>query len=334
MRPVTDLQRKVAPFEVVTDMVPAGDQPTAIAEIEKRVNAGEPDTVLLGATGTGKTATVAWLAERLDRPVLVMLPNKTHRRPVRQRAARDDAQQRGRVLRLLLRLLPARGVHPADRHLHREGLLDQRRGRAAAPLGDQLAADPARHDRGGLGLLHLRSRHPPGVPRPDAAAACRRPDGPRGAAAAPGRHAVLPQRPRLHPRHVPGPGRHDRDHPAVRGARGPDRDVRRRGRAAVHPAPADRRGDHRGPGALRLPRHPLRGGRGADGARHRQHRGRAGGAAGRARAGGQAPRGAAAADADHLRPRDDAPGRQLRRHRELLAAHRRPRGGQRAEHAA
>src|SRR6202522_1649987 len=77
MRPVTDLQRRVAPFEVVTDMVPAGDQPAAIAEIEKRVNAGELDTVLLGATGTGKTATVAWLAERIDRPVLVMLPNKT-----------------------------------------------------------------------------------------------------------------------------------------------------------------------------------------------------------------------------------------------------------------
>jgi excinuclease ABC subunit B len=77
MRPVTDLQRRVAPFEVVTDMVPAGDQPTAIADIEKRIKTGSPDTVLLGATGTGKTATVAWLAERLQRPVLVMLPNKT-----------------------------------------------------------------------------------------------------------------------------------------------------------------------------------------------------------------------------------------------------------------
>ncbi len=77
MRPVTDLQRRVAPFEVITDMVPAGDQPRAIAEIDKRVRAGDKDTVLLGATGTGKTATVAWLAERLQRPVLVMLPNKT-----------------------------------------------------------------------------------------------------------------------------------------------------------------------------------------------------------------------------------------------------------------
>jgi excinuclease ABC subunit B len=76
-RPVTDLKRRVAPFHVVTEMTPAGDQPAAIAEMEQRINNGEKDTVLLGATGTGKTATVAWLAERLDRPVLVMLPNKT-----------------------------------------------------------------------------------------------------------------------------------------------------------------------------------------------------------------------------------------------------------------
>jgi excinuclease ABC subunit B len=77
VRPVSDLQRRVAPFKVITDMVPAGDQPRAIAEMERRVKAGEKHTVLLGATGTGKTATVAWLAERLQRPTLVMLPNKT-----------------------------------------------------------------------------------------------------------------------------------------------------------------------------------------------------------------------------------------------------------------
>jgi excinuclease ABC subunit B len=77
VRPVSDLQRRVAPFKVITDMTPSGDQPRAIAEMEQRITAGEKDTVLLGATGTGKTATVAWLAERLQRPVLVMLPNKT-----------------------------------------------------------------------------------------------------------------------------------------------------------------------------------------------------------------------------------------------------------------
>lgn len=77
MRPVTDLQRRVAPFKVVSDYQPSGDQPAAIEEIVERIQGGEQDVVLLGATGTGKTATVAWVAERLQRPVLVLQPNKT-----------------------------------------------------------------------------------------------------------------------------------------------------------------------------------------------------------------------------------------------------------------
>jgi len=59
MRPTTDLQRRLAPFEVVSDFEPAGDQPTAIADLARRVRAGEHDTVLLGATGTGKSAITA-----------------------------------------------------------------------------------------------------------------------------------------------------------------------------------------------------------------------------------------------------------------------------------
>ena len=77
MRPIEDLLRTVAPLKVVSDFEPSGDQPGAIADLERRVLAGENDVVLLGATGTGKTATVAWLAERLQRPILVMQPNKT-----------------------------------------------------------------------------------------------------------------------------------------------------------------------------------------------------------------------------------------------------------------
>ena len=77
MRPTTDLQRRLAPFEVVSDFQPAGDQPAAIAELAGRVRAGEDDTVLLGATGTGKSATTAWLVEQVQRPTLVMAPNKT-----------------------------------------------------------------------------------------------------------------------------------------------------------------------------------------------------------------------------------------------------------------
>ncbi len=77
MRPVTDLQRRVAPFKVESDYQPSGDQPTAIDDIQQRIDAGEQDVVLLGATGTGKTATVAWAVEQLQRPTLVMQPNKT-----------------------------------------------------------------------------------------------------------------------------------------------------------------------------------------------------------------------------------------------------------------
>ena len=76
-RPVGDIPRTGRRFEVVSPHQPAGDQPAAIDELERRIRAGEPDVVLLGATGTGKSATTAWLIERVQRPTLVMAPNKT-----------------------------------------------------------------------------------------------------------------------------------------------------------------------------------------------------------------------------------------------------------------
>jgi excinuclease ABC subunit B len=76
-RPVSDIPRADGRFRVVADYQPSGDQPRAIAELERRLRAGEPDVVLLGATGTGKSATTAWLVEKLQRPTLVMAPNKT-----------------------------------------------------------------------------------------------------------------------------------------------------------------------------------------------------------------------------------------------------------------
>ena len=150
MRPVTDLERTVAPFQVVSRL-PARRRP---ADGDRRPGAPHP-----GGRAGHRPA-------RRDRHRQVgdhglagraaAAPDAGHgaeqdaRRPARQRVPRAAAEQRGRVLRLLLRLLPARGVRPADRHLHREGLLDQRRGRAAAALRDQLAAHPARRHRGRL----------------------------------------------------------------------------------------------------------------------------------------------------------------------------------------
>jgi excinuclease ABC subunit B len=76
-RPVEEIARTGKPFEVVSDYQPAGDQPQAIEDLERRLKVGEQDIVLLGATGTGKSATTAWLIERVQRPTLVMAPNKT-----------------------------------------------------------------------------------------------------------------------------------------------------------------------------------------------------------------------------------------------------------------
>jgi excinuclease ABC subunit B len=76
-RPVSDIPRTGGRFEVLSDYRPAGDQPAAIDDLERRLKTGEKDVVLLGATGTGKSATTAWLIERVQRPTLVMAPNKT-----------------------------------------------------------------------------------------------------------------------------------------------------------------------------------------------------------------------------------------------------------------
>ncbi|QOQ38809.1 excinuclease ABC subunit UvrB [Trueperella pecoris] len=77
MRPISDIIRQEAPFEVISEYSPSGDQPQAIAELAERINNGESDIVLLGATGTGKSATTAWLIEQIQRPTLILEPNKT-----------------------------------------------------------------------------------------------------------------------------------------------------------------------------------------------------------------------------------------------------------------
>ena len=150
-RPVGDVERAKGTFEVISDYEPAGDQPAAIAELAERLDRGERDVVLMGATGTGKSATAAWLIEKVQRPTLVMAPNKTL------------AAQLG-ILRLVLRLLPTRGVHRADGYLHRKGLVHQRGRGAAAPLRHIGTVVTPGRGGGLLGLVHLRPRCARGVP--------------------------------------------------------------------------------------------------------------------------------------------------------------------------
>jgi excinuclease ABC subunit B len=77
VRATTDIRPTQGRFRVVSEFEPSGDQPAAITALAEKVNAGDKDVVLLGATGTGKSATTAWLIEQVQRPTLIMAPNKT-----------------------------------------------------------------------------------------------------------------------------------------------------------------------------------------------------------------------------------------------------------------
>src|SRR3954471_17754533 len=77
VRTPTDIRPTQGRFTVVSEFQPSGDQPAAIEQLAAKVNAGEPDVVLLGPSGSGKSATTAWLIEQVQRPTLFMAPNKT-----------------------------------------------------------------------------------------------------------------------------------------------------------------------------------------------------------------------------------------------------------------
>ena len=223
------------PFE------PAGDQPEAIAKLVEGLTDGLSYQTLLGVTGSGKTFTMANVIARTGRP------------GDRHRAEQDAGgaallgvprvlpEQRGRVLRVVLRLLPAGGVRPVARPLHREGQLDQRAHRADAPVGDQ--GDPRaarlRDRRDGVG--DLRHRRPVRVPQHDPAPEAGRPHVAARCDQAAHRDAVHAQRRRVQARRVPRARRRARHLPGrERRERDPRLAVRRRGRDAAALRPADR----------------------------------------------------------------------------------------------
>ena len=249
------------------------------------------------------------------------------RRPAGERVPRADAEQRRRVLRQLLRLLPARGLRPADRHLHREGLVGQRRGRAAPALDDELAAQPARRRR-------RRRRCPAStvsVPRRSTWAPWWRC---RWASGSPATRLV---RRFIDMQYERNDVDFSRGKFRVRGDTieiipvyeehairiemfGDEIEAL----YSLHPLTGDVIAQAGCRLACSRPRTTPPAPRRCT-ARSRTHPGRTGRAPRRVRDAGQAARGAAAAHAHHLRPRDDGADRLLQRHRELLAAHRRPR---------
>ena len=220
-----------------------GDQPQAIAELAEGIEAGERYQTLLGATGTGKTATMAWIVEQVQKPDAPDRAQQDARRPALQRVPRVLPRQRGRVLRLVLRLLPARGVRTAGRSLHRERLVAKRRHRPPAPRRDGRAALAPRRDHRRVGLLHLRPRLARGVRE---AGRLAEPVGEEH-----DRDLVLrklidiqyvAQRHPARPRPVPRQGRRGRGAGGAHGVGVPDLVLRRRGRADHALRPVDGRG--------------------------------------------------------------------------------------------
>ena len=116
-------------FKLASSYQPAGDQPKAIESLTRGLYDGDKHQVLLGVTGSGKTYTMAKIIEQLNRPALVLAHNKTLAAQLYHEFKSFFPAERGRVFRLLLRLLPARGLHSGEQRLHREGSDRQRRAR-------------------------------------------------------------------------------------------------------------------------------------------------------------------------------------------------------------
>ena len=254
-------------------------------------------------------------------------------RPALRRVQGVLSEQRGPLLRQLLRLLPARSVHPAARHLHREGRLDQRGDRPAAPGRHQLARQPAGCDHRGQRVVHLRLGFAEGLQGDDGAAAGGRDDRPRRDADAAGRYSVRPQRRGVRAEQVPRPRRLRGSLAVVRGIRLPHRALGRRGREALDHQPDQRRDAASSRTALHLPGQALRDAGGADRAGDRDDQAGARRAAADAARAGQAAGGPAAERPHAVRHRDDAGSGALPRHRELQPAALRPAAGLDARHA-
>ena len=202
--------------------------------------------MLLGVTGSGKTFTMAKVIEATQRPALVLAPNKTLAAQLYGEFKSFFPGQRGRVFRLLLRLLPARGLYPAHRHLYREGFVDQRADRPHAPCGDPRADRARRRHHRGERVLHLRYRLGRDLYGDDLQPEARR-QGRAAPADGRSRGAAIPaQRREFRARLVPRARRH---HRAVAGAFGGPRlahlAVRRHGREPHRVRSPDRRQDRR-----------------------------------------------------------------------------------------
>jgi excinuclease ABC subunit B len=313
VRTTTDLRPTQGRFTVVSDFEPSGDQPTAIKELTEKVNAGEKDVVLHGATGTGKSATTAWLVEQVQRPTLVIAPNKTL---AAQLANEFKELLPNNAVEYFVSYYdyyqPEAYVPQTDTYIEKDSSINEEVERLRHSATQALLTR-----RDVVVVATVSCIYGLGTPEEYVDRALKISLGETRDRDDLLRTLVTEQYTR-------------NDLSFTRGT------FRVRGDTIeVFPVYEELavRIEMFGDEVERLyyPGHPLRGRSRAHGACHRRHRGRARAAAGGAGEAGQAAGGAAAAHAHHLRHRDDAAGRLLLRDRELLAAHRRPCAGLRRQ---
>ncbi len=256
-----------------------------------------------------------------------MSHNKTLAAQLYERVQGVLPAQRRRLFRQLLRLLPARGLHPAARHLHRERRLDQPADRPPAAGGHQRPGQPPRRDHRGQRFLDLRPGLAGGLPLDDRRAV----GGPRGGsrprAGQAGRDPVRAERFRVSAGQVPRPRRLRRGLADLRASGAADRVLGRPDRAAFGHPSHQRRGARAAAGAVHLSLQALRHARGADPRRRGRYPPRAARAARGVEGAGEAAGGAPPQRPHPLRPGDAARGGLLPGHRELQPAPERPPAG-------
>ena len=106
------------PFKVHSDFLPAGDQPEAIAQLAAGLDRGDRFQALMGITGSGKSATVAWLIEQVQRPAIVLAPNKALAAQLANEFREFFPENRVEYFVSYYDYYQPRGVHRSDRHLH------------------------------------------------------------------------------------------------------------------------------------------------------------------------------------------------------------------------
>ena len=300
---------------------PAGDQPQAIAELAAGLEAGEKFQTLLGITGSGKSATIGWTIEKVQRPTLVIAPNKSLAAQLASEFKEFFPKNRVEYFVVYYDYYQPEAYLPSsDTFIEKDSSINDEIDRLRHSTTSALLAR-----RDVIVVASVSCIYGLGSPEEYASNLLLLKPG-----------ETVDQRAVLRKLVDIGYDRNDanlvrgkfrvrgdvhRGAPRVRRSVGPHRVVRRRGRAA-HPY---RSGHRRDPRGARRPRgvagHALRHRQRAAARSDRAHRRRAAEAPGVLREGGQAARGAAAADAHPVRPRDDARGRLLQRHRELLSRH-------------